>query len=66
MGDLEGIQRAFQRRVFLIQSKKPSSARAIVAASLESFFRRPEKGLASAERSRRLTSVRISLLRRRE
>jgi hypothetical protein len=62
MGDLEGIQRAFQRRVFLIQSKKA----AIVAASLESFFRRPEKGLASAERSRRLTSVRISLLRRRE
>ena len=39
------------------RARRPSSARAIVAASLESFFRRPEKGLASAERSRRLTSV---------
>lgn len=66
MGDLEGIQCAFQRRVFLIQSKKAVFREGHCAASLESFFMRPEKGLASAERSSRLTSVRISLLRRRE
>lgn len=49
MGDLEGIQCAFQRRVFLIQSKKAVFREGHCAASLESFFRRPEKGLASAE-----------------
>ena len=62
MGDLEGIQCASQRRVFPVtQSKKAAFREGHVAASLESFFRRPEKGWLSAERSSRLTSVRISL-----